>query len=367
MTGEPRYSDAFLLELKSRVRVVDLIGRRVSLVKRGQTYWGLCPFHREKTASFSVSEAKGFYHCFGCGAHGDAVDFIMAAEGLGFLDAVARHAAEAGMAPDTESQTLRLAPVVERETPEQARASKARSIEYARENWSAALPAGGTPVETYLQSRGIVRPVPPTLRYAPALRYTFDPDESGKRPAAIMLPAMVAAVQDVRGRVCGVHRTYLRADGRGKASVPKPKKMAGECWGGACRLTPAAEHLMIGEGLETCASVLEIEPERAVWAGLSLGNLCGAGVLTPDRIPHPTKPGVWLPSTEPDMNRPGLVLPPTVKRLTILEDAKGDRATTRRLLLRAVARFERLGLLVTVATPPDGLDFNDLLMEGLAA
>jgi DNA primase len=67
-----------------------VVGRWVKLTRRGREHWGRCPFHNEKTPSFHVVEDKGFYHCFGCGAHGNAVDFVIAIEGLGFAEALAR-------------------------------------------------------------------------------------------------------------------------------------------------------------------------------------------------------------------------------------------------------------------------------------
>ncbi|GAB5468559.1 MAG: DNA primase [Rhodospirillales bacterium] len=88
---------AFLDELRARVGLVALIGRRVRLQRKGREHQGLCPFHNEKTPSFTVNEDKGFYHCFGCGAHGDALSFVMQSEGLSFPDAVERLAGEAGM------------------------------------------------------------------------------------------------------------------------------------------------------------------------------------------------------------------------------------------------------------------------------
>ena len=87
----------FLVELRSRIGLADLIGRRVKLVKRGREYTGLCPFHNEKSPSFTVNEDKDFYHCFGCSAHGNAINFVMNTEGLSFPEAVERLAAEAGM------------------------------------------------------------------------------------------------------------------------------------------------------------------------------------------------------------------------------------------------------------------------------
>lgn len=89
----------FLEELRSRVNLASLIGRKVRLVKRGREYSGLCPFHNEKSPSFTVNEEKGFYHCFGCGAHGDAVSFEMQAGHLSFPEAVERLATEVGLEP----------------------------------------------------------------------------------------------------------------------------------------------------------------------------------------------------------------------------------------------------------------------------
>lgn len=89
---------AFLDELRARIPLGALIGRRVRLTRAGRELKGLCPFHAEKTPSFHVVEDKGFFHCFGCGAHGDAIGFLMRADGLSFMEAVERLAAEAGLA-----------------------------------------------------------------------------------------------------------------------------------------------------------------------------------------------------------------------------------------------------------------------------
>ena len=87
----------FLDELRNRLSIAEVIQRRVRLQKRGREFMGLCPFHNEKTPSFTVSEEKGFFHCFGCGAHGDVVGFVMRAEGLSFPEAVERLAEQAGL------------------------------------------------------------------------------------------------------------------------------------------------------------------------------------------------------------------------------------------------------------------------------
>lgn len=88
----------FMEELKARVSLVDVIGRRTKLVKKGREYSGLCPFHNEKTPSFTVNEEKGFYHCFGCGANGDLIEFVKQTEGVEFPEAVERLATLAGIA-----------------------------------------------------------------------------------------------------------------------------------------------------------------------------------------------------------------------------------------------------------------------------
>jgi DNA primase len=91
-------ADLSLDDFKARLPLVEIVARRVRLTRRGHEHVGLCPFHREKTPSFTVSEAKGFYHCFGCGQHGNAIDFVMATEGLEFGEAVARLAEQTGLA-----------------------------------------------------------------------------------------------------------------------------------------------------------------------------------------------------------------------------------------------------------------------------
>lgn len=86
---------AFLDELRARIGITEVVGKRVRLARRGRDYLGLCPFHQEKTPSFTVFDDH--YHCFGCGAHGSVFDFVMQTEGLGFREAVERLAGDAGM------------------------------------------------------------------------------------------------------------------------------------------------------------------------------------------------------------------------------------------------------------------------------
>jgi len=101
----------FIDTLLARVDIVDVIDRRVPLKKAGQNYQACCPFHSEKTPSFTVSPTKQFYHCFGCGAHGTALGFLMEYEHMGFPDAVAALAQDVGLpVPESAQQPDRPKP-----------------------------------------------------------------------------------------------------------------------------------------------------------------------------------------------------------------------------------------------------------------
>ncbi|WOE74098.1 DNA primase [Alterisphingorhabdus coralli] len=99
-------SPAWLDQLRSRTTLSSLIGRSIKIQKAGREYKACCPFHNENTPSFTINDQKGFYHCFGCGAHGDAITWMTEHNGLGFMDAVKELASEAGMslpAPDPKA------------------------------------------------------------------------------------------------------------------------------------------------------------------------------------------------------------------------------------------------------------------------
>ncbi|MEJ5206919.1 DNA primase [Denitratimonas sp. CY0512] len=100
-----RIPDAFIDDLIARTDIVELIGSRVPLKRAGREHQGLCPFHDERTPSFTVSPTKQFYHCFGCGAHGSALRFLMEFERLEFLDAVEELARRAGMEVPRETRS----------------------------------------------------------------------------------------------------------------------------------------------------------------------------------------------------------------------------------------------------------------------
>ncbi|KAB2924601.1 MAG: DNA primase [Dechloromonas sp.] len=136
--------DAFIQDLLARIDIVDLVDSYVPLKKAGANYAACCPFHNEKTPSFTVSPSKQFYHCFGCGAHGTAIGFVMEYQGLGFVDAIKELASRAGMqVPESEGrgvndekpgQTRTLLEVMARAAQyykEQLKASP-RAIEYCK-------------------------------------------------------------------------------------------------------------------------------------------------------------------------------------------------------------------------------------------
>ena len=96
---------SFLSELLARVDVVEVVGKYVQLKKGGANYMGLCPFHGEKSPSFSVSPTKQFYHCFGCGKNGNAIGFLMDHTGMSFIEAVKDLAQQIGMQVPEEPQS----------------------------------------------------------------------------------------------------------------------------------------------------------------------------------------------------------------------------------------------------------------------
>ena len=107
LTQPVTLSPAFLDELRARTTLSTLVGGRVKLKRAGREFKACCPFHHEKTASFYVNDEKGFYHCFGCQAHGDAIRWLTDPRGLPFMDAVKELADAAGMevpAPDPRAQ-----------------------------------------------------------------------------------------------------------------------------------------------------------------------------------------------------------------------------------------------------------------------
>jgi hypothetical protein len=185
--------------------------------------------------------------------------------------------------------------------------------------WRAAVPAPGTPVESYLRSRGIDLVVPSSVRFHSRL----------KHPSGGLWPGMVALVtRGPDGQALAVHRTFLTRDGAGKAPVTPQKMMLGPCRGGAVRLAIPSGKLMVGEGIETCLAAMQATGSSA-WAALSTSGLCA------------------------------LQLPADIRDVIVLAD--GDD-TGEAAALDAARRWKREGRTVRIAHPPPGLDFNDVLL-----
>jgi hypothetical protein len=252
------YAPEFLDELRSRVGLAELIGRSIKLQRRGREYAGLCPFHQERTPSFYIVEDEGFFHCFGCGAHGDAIGFVMRADHVDFHSAVAKLAAE------VVTGTLR----AERALPPnnqvavELRDNEQRNRRIAWRLWDHAKEARGTLVEKYLRSRGLSLPPAPVLRFAP---------RCWNRETGRELPAMVARVDDVHGNFIALHRTWLLPDGSGKAELEEPKWSLGPIRGGAVRLAPEGPVLAIAEGIEDALSAIAAKGIPA-WSAVSKGG-----------------------------------------------------------------------------------------------
>jgi DNA primase len=330
------FSDSFVDDVRTRVSLVALIGKDIKLIGKGGEFSGLCPFHPEKTPSFTVCETKGFYHCFGCGAHGDCFDYVKARYGITFPAAVEELAIQVGLVPDRDGAVRPKAKPIARPSGEQLAADSAEKMEKARRIWRESGPITGSLAEKYLQARGIdLALVPgwpiPTLRFHPSLPCWCLVKGQGYEFFG-NYPAMVAYVQDPAGGFAGVHRTFLDPSGTGKAVVPKPKQMLGSVYGGYCRLCRAVQDMGVAEGLETSLSVSMTG--QPMWAALSEGNL-------------------------------GAPLPPIVRGVLICgdNDTKCEK-TSKKRMDSAVRAHAARGCVVRVALPPRGMDFNDLLNGG---
>ncbi|MBA3055770.1 MAG: DNA primase, partial [Sphingomonadales bacterium] len=140
-------SPQWLDELRSRLTLSSVIGRTTRLTKAGHEFKACCPFHNEKSPSFTVNDEKGFYHCFCCGAHGDTIRWMTDQRGLSFMDAVKELAAEAGLevpAPDPHMARV----TAQRET--------LHDVMKAAQDWFVAELAGpaGARARAYLATRG---------------------------------------------------------------------------------------------------------------------------------------------------------------------------------------------------------------------
>lgn len=299
------------------VDLVSLVGRTVKLVRKGREFWGCCPFHKEKTPSFKVSNERSAYHCFGCGAAGDAIAWLEAVEGLSFVQAVEKLAGISDTAP-LHSFT------VQKWMPKPF--DEADGYREALAIWDAALPAAGTVVEEYLRGRGIRGRISDQLRYAPRLRHS---------PTKSYFRAMVARLADERG-FCAIQRTYLSNDAPIKAPIMPNKMTKAAMRNSAVRLSAiASDNLGLAEGIETALSARMIF-HIPVWATLSANRL---GEIE---------------------------IPPDVKTVTLFADA-GEVGIEH--AFSAAELYEQRGLYAEIITPQayheaaSASDFNDLVKE----
>ena len=140
--------DLSLEEFKARLPLAEIVARHVKLTRRGREQVGLCPFHQEKTPSFNVVEDKGFYHCFGCGAHGTAIDFVMQIEGLDFAQAIERLAEITGLPAPRRAQQAQT------DTGERLHAANAAAAVWFQAQLRG---SGGREAASYLERRGVDR------------------------------------------------------------------------------------------------------------------------------------------------------------------------------------------------------------------
>ena len=274
--------------------------------KTGAHWMARCPAHDDRAPSLSISDARDGKVLVRCHAGCHQRDVIAALRGRGVW--------EAG-----ERRPIRFARKPDRPLPAKPDGDVIRRTEAALALWHGAQSATGTLVETYLRSRGLTIPIPLSIRFHFGL----------KHPACGVWPAMVALVtHGADGRSIGIHRTFLNRDGSAKAPVEPARMMLGPCRGGTVRLGPAGDLLMVGEGIETCLAAAQASG-HPVWAALSTSGL---------RV---------------------LDLPHDVRDVIVLAD--GDEPGEAAAQVCAW-RWKREGRRVRIARPPQGMDFNDLLL-----
>ena len=147
-----RYAEEHLAEIRARLDIVSYIGRYVALKPSGRNFLGLCPFHQEKTPSFSVHRERQFFHCFGCKESGDIFSFVMKYEGLTFPEAVRKLAQEAGVNLPQSSGNRSAGEVRARQKEAECIRANTIAAEYFLHAWRS--PAARA-AEQYLKTRGI--------------------------------------------------------------------------------------------------------------------------------------------------------------------------------------------------------------------
>lgn len=272
--------------------------------KAGDSYSCRCPAHEDRNPSFSISDGKNgrpLFHCF-AGCPPEAVINTLRAKGLWPLN---------GSRPllgfNKRNDHFAKGPASD------------RNQKNASDIWDASEPLRETLAETYLEIRGISEKSISDLRFHQNL----------KHPDGRLLPAMIGRVADpMTNKFLGVHRTFLDPSGKAKASVEKSKLMLGPCGGGGVKLREATDTVLIGEGIETCLSAMQVTKIPA-WAALSTSGM------------------------------KALQLPTSITTVYVLADGDdvGEAAAS-----SCAKRWSAEGRIVRIARPPRGYDFNDILL-----
>jgi CHC2 zinc finger/Toprim domain len=256
--------------LKEAVALSTIVSETVQLKRDGRHWKAVCPFHAERTPSFYVYSDTQKFHCFGCGAHGDAFDWLVKQRGMSIQEAGEylggdQSTADKFISGDASEKLPKnyCAPLQAQRLPDP---DTLRKLAQARHAWEKALPPHNTPVERYLETRGVRLPDADVLRWHPCC-----PRGTGT------MPAMVARMSDpVTNEFRGLHRTFIRPDGSAKADIPKGEQKM--MLGGSGIIQLADLHdigvgLGLSEGIETALSVMQVLRWGPVWAAGSAGNI----------------------------------------------------------------------------------------------
>jgi putative DNA primase/helicase len=287
----------------------ETIAKALGARKTGRGWMARCPAHDDREPSLSIRDADDGKVLVRCHAGCDQRRVIMALCSRGLWDEKGHH----------HRRFNRLVPRIA--VNGQTDCDEVKRSEAALAIWHCGTPAGGTLVEAYLVSRGLHLPPPRTLRFHSGL----------KHPSCGIWPAMVALVtRSVDDTPLAIHRTFLARNGAGnKAPVEPQKMMFGPCRGGAVRLGFARDMLMVGEGIESCLAAMLATGDPA-WAALSTSGLRA------------------------------LDLPGDVREVIVLADGDDPGEAAAR---DCAWRWKREGRRVRIARPPQGMDFNDLLVN----
>ena len=273
----------------------------------GRSGVACCPAHDDRTPSLSLTDAADGRLLLTCHAGCDFWDVMDALRGRGII------AGRGSFKP--------LGEICQAERRKAERAYKEKRARLARRVWQETRPITGTLAETYLKARGITCPLPYSLRYIGDCWHK----------SARHYPALVSYIRNIGDDArCAVHRTYLRADGTGKADVTPAKAMLGPASGGAVRLSKGPGPLIVTEGIETGLSLLSgiLDQPGQAWAALSANGMA--------KLTLPDQPGRLI--VAPD------------------GDAAGQGAAE-----QLATRAHALGWQVSLFPAPKGFDWNDVL------